>query len=191
MPVDPIAVTLLVTQALEQLEVPYLIGGSLASAVHGVFRATADADLVADLRPAHAAHLAQALAGAFYVDEESIAEAIRRRRSFNVIHLDTMFKVDVFVSQARPFDRSQFERRVRQVVATDPERIGYFASAEDTVLAKLEWYRLGGEVSDRQWRDILGILKVQGERLDLSYVRHWAGELQVTDLLENALAESR
>jgi hypothetical protein len=191
MPADPIAVTLLVTQSLEQLGVLYLIGGSLASAVHGVFRATADADLVADLRPEHAAPLAQALAGVFYVDEESIAEAIRRRRSFNVIHLDTMFKVDIFVSQARPFDRSQFERRVQQVVATDPEWTGYFASAEDTVLAKLEWYRLGGEVSERQWRDILGVLKVQGERMDLEYLRHWAGELKVLDLLEKALAEGR
>lgn len=191
MPADPITVTLLVTRELERLGVPYLIGGSLASAVHGVYRATADADVVADLRPAQANPLAQALAGAFYVDEESIAEAIRHRRSFNVIHLDTMFKVDIFVSQARPFDRSQFERRVRQVVATDPERFGYFASAEDTVLAKLEWYRLGGEVSERQWRDILGVLKVQGEQLDLAYVRHWAGELTVMDLLEKALAESR
>jgi hypothetical protein len=191
MHVDLIAVTLLVTQALEQLGAPYFIGGSLASAVHGVFRATADADLVADLRPEHAAPLAQALTGPFYVDEESIAEAIRRRRSFNVIHLDTMFKVDVFVSQERPFDRSQLERRVQQVVATGPERIGYFASAEDTVLAKLEWYRLGGEISDRQWRDILGVLKVQGERLDLGYLRRWAAELQVADLLEKALTESR
>lgn len=188
---DPITVTLLVTKELELLGVPYLIGGSLASAVHGVYRATADADLVADLRPEHAAPLARALAGAFYVDEESIAEAIRRRRSFNLIHLDTMFKVDIFVSRARPFDRSQLERRVPQIVGTDPDQVGYFASAEDIVLAKLEWYRMGGEVSERQWRDILGVLKVQGERLDLAYLHHWAGELHVADLLERALTASR
>ncbi|HUX76945.1 MAG TPA: hypothetical protein VMY40_09940 [Anaerolineae bacterium] len=187
---EPIAVTLLVIEALDTLGVPYLIGGSLASAVHGVARATADTDLVADLRPEHARPLAQALNDAFYVDAESIQDAIRRRSSFNVIHLDTMFKVDVFVRKQRPFDQAQFERRVAQVVATDPERTAHVASPEDTVLAKLEWFRLGGEVSDRQWRDVLGVLKVQGERLDLVYLRRWAAALRIADLLEQALAQT-
>lgn len=188
---EPIAVTLLVIEALEALDVPYLIGGSLASAVHGVARSTADTDLVADLRPGHAEPLAQALVDAFYVDAESVRDAIRHRSSFNVIHLETMFKVDVFVRKQRPFEQAQFERRTDQVVATDPERTAYVASAEDTVLTKLEWYRVGGEVSDRQWQDVLGVLKVQGERLDLAYLRRWAAALEVADLLEWALTEAR
>jgi len=140
---EPVAVTLLVIQALDALDAPYLIGGSLASAVHGVARATVDTDLVADLRPEHARPLAQALEDAFYVDVESIQDAIRRHSSFNVIHLEMMFKVDVFVRKQRPFDQAQFDRRVAQVIATEPERTAYVASAEDTVLAKLEWFRMG------------------------------------------------
>ncbi len=189
-PNEPIGVTLLVIDALEALRIPYFIGGSLASTVHGVFRATVGADLVADLYLKHAEPLAQTLSGAFYVDTESIREAIRHRSNFNIIHLETMFKVDVFVLKGRPFDASQFDRRSAQVVATDPERKAYVASAEDTILAKLEWYRKGGEVSEQQWRDVLGVVKEQGDRLDYDYLRQWAIQLGVADLLERALDEA-
>jgi len=186
---EPLAVTLLVAEALEQLEVPYLIGGSLASAVHGVVRATLDSDLVAELQSAHVAPFVTALGDAFYADPEAITEAIQHRASFNVIHHETMFKVDVFISRGRPFDRAQFQRRMVQVVSADPERTAYFASAEDTLLAKLEWYRLGGEVSERQWRDVLGVLQVQRDTLDLAYLRQWAITLSVADLFERAWRE--
>ncbi len=186
---EPVAVTLQVIEALEAIGVPYLLVGSLAGAVYGVARSTFDADLVADLHPEHAEPLARALEGAFYVDVESVRDAIAHEGSFNLIHLETMFKVDVFVPRRRAFDRMQFERRRAQTVSTDPPRTAYVASAEDTVLAKLEWYRMGGERSERQWRDVLGVLKAQGGRLDLTYLRRWSTELRVNDLLERALKE--
>ena len=187
---EQIAVTLAVVDALDALGVPYAIGGSFASALHGVMRATMDADLVADLRLEHVEPLAQALGDAFYADAEMMRDAIRRHGSFNLIHLDTMFKVDVFVAKPRPFDRSQLARRQLHLLSEDPERHAYVTSAEDIILAKLEWYRMGGEVSDRQWRDVLGVLKVQGDRLDRDYVRRMSVELGVTDLLERALEEA-
>ncbi len=188
---EPLAVTLQVIEVLETLHVPYFIGGSLASAVHGVVRATMDVDLVAALQPEHVAPLVEQLGAAFYADEAMIREAIARRSSFNLIHLDSMFKVDVFVTSGRPFERAQFDRRVLQTLAQEPPRTAYVATAEDIILAKLEWYRQGGERSERQWRDVIGVIQVQGEALDLTYLRHWAVRLGVADLLERALNESQ
>lgn len=125
----------------------------------------------------------------FYVDEVAVREAIDRRRSFNLIHLPTMFKVDVFIPKGRRFDQMQMANRRPHVVADDPARSAYFVSAEDTILAKLEWYRLGGEISDRQWQDVLGIVKAQGNRLDWAYLREQAVGLRVADLLERLAGE--
>ncbi len=183
---DPLEVTMIVVEALESLGVPYLITGSLASGLFGPARATMDADILADLRPEDAEPLVTKLSPSFYLDLEAVREAIRRRGSFNAIHLETAFKVDLFVSQDRPFDRMELERRQRYEVNTSPPRSACFASPEDVVLSKLEWYLSGGEVSDRQWNDVLGVLKLQGDRLDQDYLRRWAEELGVTELLERA-----
>ncbi len=186
---ESVAVTLLVVEALEELGVAYAIGGSLASSVHGQIRATQDADLVADLGPGQAAALVRKLGQRFYADRETIETAIQGRSSFNLLHLDTMFKVDVFVAKSRPFDQAQLARRQLQPVSQEPERLAYVTSAEDVILAKLEWYRMGGEVSERQWRDVRGVLTVQGDRLDLAYLHRMAAGLGVAALLERALAE--
>jgi hypothetical protein len=187
---EPTAVTLLVTGILERLGIRYAIGGSLASSLHGVFRASADAGLVAELRLEHVEPFARALGEAFYRDETAMRRAIAERRSFNVVHLDTMFKIDLFIPKGRPFDQAQLERRAPHVIAKEPERSAFVASAEDTILAKLDWYRAGGGVSERQWRDVLGILEVQSATLDRSYFRSMAASLGVSDLLDRAFSEA-
>jgi hypothetical protein len=173
-----------------ELGVDYLVGGSIASSIFGEPRQTLDADLVARLFGRQAEPLARRLGGEFYVDPASITAAIQREGCFNLIHLETMTKVDVFIRWRTPFGRSQFARRQRKSVGQATPLQLYVASPEDTVLAKLEWYRKGGEVSDRQWRDSLGVLKVQASTLDLPYLVHWASELGVTDLLHRALGDA-
>lgn len=187
---EPIEVTLKVTLVLESLGIPYLISGSLASALYGMVRTTQDSDIVAEMRIEHLKPFVSALQGEFYLDKEMIAESIQRHTSFNIIHRETMFKVDVFIPHPRPFLRSQLLRSQKQTFVFDTEVSANFASPEDTILAKLEWYRLGGEVSERQWRDILGVLKTRAGTLDLGYLRKWADELEVNNLLESALKES-
>jgi hypothetical protein len=190
MPGKVTRVTLRVTEALERLGVAYAVGGSLASSLHGVMRSTLGVDIVADLRPEQVEPLVDALGSEFYADAGMMRDAIARQSSFNLIHYDTAFKVDIFCRARRGFDGMQLQRRVPAVIATDPERSIYVLSPEDIVLAKLAWYRLGGEVSERQWGDIQGVLATRAGELDVAYLRRWAGELQVGDLLERALEEA-
>lgn len=187
---EPIEVTLKVTGIFEQLRVPYLIGGSLASTLYGMIRTTQDSDIVAEMKFEHLKPFVSALQDEFYVDEEMIAEAVQQNSSFNIIHRETFFKVDVFIPRPRPFLQSQLARAKKQVFTFETEVSAKFASPEDTILSKLEWYRLGGEVSERQWRDILGVLKTRAGELDLDYLRQWAKELKVSDLLERAFNEA-
>jgi hypothetical protein len=163
------------------------VGGSIASSAHGIPRASIDADVVAELLPAHAAPLAAALRRAYYVPEQRLEEAIASRASFNVIHLDSMVKVDVFVSRDRPFDRRALDR-VRRAPLEGGGEIPV-SSPEDTVLAKLEWFRRGGDVSERQWTDVIGLLRAGGHR-DEEYLLEGARELDVADLLRRALDEA-
>jgi hypothetical protein len=182
-------VILRVTKVLDELNVAYVIGGSVASSIHGQVRTTMDVDMVADLLSEHIPALIAGLSDDFYVpDQESLQQVVQLRTSFNLIHLASMFKVDIFLPQKRAFEQQQLSRRVVEPTENSSDERVYILSPEDVILAKLDWYRAGGEVSERQWRDILGVMKAQQTRLDLDYLRASAEDLNVADLLDTALA---
>jgi len=187
---DPIAVAASVAARLERIGVPYVIGGSFASSLYGEPRSTNGVDFVADLQDATLRAFVGSLGDEYYVDGEAAIEAVKRGQSFNVVHIVSAVKVDIFVAGADVLDRERLRRRRRVDVGIADEAVGLFVDTpENTVLRKLEWYRRGGEASDRQWHDVAGVLRVQRERLDLAYMRAWSSQLGVSDLLEKALIE--
>lgn len=187
MPADPIEVALLVARVLEQHDVRYVVGGSLASSISGEPRSTLDVDLVVALGEEKVAAVIAALGAEFYAEPGAIRRAIRGKSSANLIHLPSSIKVDLFVMGGSPLDEEQMARRRRVRVAVEPERHLYVYTPEDILVQKLRWYRMGNEVSDRQWRDVLGIVMVQGSGLDLAYLRRAADVLGVSDLLQRAV----
>lgn len=187
---EALNVTMQVTDVLDRLQVPYLIGGSIASSIYGPPRSTQDVDVVADLKDEHVSTFVAALQGDFYLDEAAVREAVRRRWSFNVIHLLTTLKVDVFVAKQDLPTAQEFARRRRYVPEHAPNAELFVASPEDVVVQKLFWYRLGDHVSDRQWLDALGVLKARGATLDADYMRKLAEQMEVADLLQRILAQA-
>jgi hypothetical protein len=178
-----------VIAALNLLGIDYALGGSLASSIHGINRNTADADLTVEPFPGQEAQFVGGFGPDYYVNVEAVRQAVRERATFNIIDTMTGFKVDVFVRKDRPFESSLMRRRVPMA---SPDASGPpidVVSPEDIILLKLEWYRLGGETSDRQWSDVQNVLRVQAGRLDEGYLDHWAGELGVADLLARARGE--
>ena len=187
---DPLLVIVRLARTFDELGISYVVGGSLASSLYGIPRATQDVDLVAEIELSQVEALTSLLAGEFYVDAAMIRDAIRRRASFNVVHLATMFKADIFIPKGDSWSAQELARARSEPFDTPEGRVKIrFASAEDTLLHKLVWYRLGNEVSDRQWGDILGVLKVQAGSLDQHYLDDWARLLQVQDLLARARQE--
>jgi len=187
---EPIDIALRVATILDRHKVPHFVGGSLASSIVGEPRATDDIDIAAKIGTQHISALVADLKREFYVDETTVREAVRRNSSFNIIHTEKVIKVDLFCLGDRPFDREQLVRSANIKIADEPPEYLRVASAEDITLQKLLWYEKGGRTSDRQWRDILGVLKVQANRLDRKYLDRWASELDVSDLLSRACAEA-
>jgi hypothetical protein len=184
-PAENLQVVREVVAVLDTLQIRYALGGSMASSIFGVPRFTQDADMTVEPFPGRESQFAECFAPEYYISLPSVIEADARRSSFNIVHTRFGFKVDIFCRD-RPFERSALERRVMLQVGNDPGGPIAVVSPEDVILFKLEWYRHGGEVSDRQWSDVLGVIRVQATNLDNSYLDQWASRLKIADLLTRA-----
>lgn len=167
------------------LQIRYFIGGSVASSYHGAMRSTMDVDIVADIELKHIPTILETVANEYYASDIAMRNAVQRRSAFNLIHLPTSFKVDIFVSRGRRFDESAFSRATCCQLGTTENCVHVpIASVEDILLAKLDWYRAGGEVSERQWSDVSRIVKLNRNNMDWKYLESAAQDILVSDLLD-------
>jgi len=186
---EPVQITYQIAQELDRLGIPYFVGGSLASSLHGVPRATQDVDIIVDIKIRHIPGLVKAFEAEFYIDSDMIRDAIQHRTSFNIIHLATMFKADIFILNPDEASQEEMKRRKQYQVSDVPHQVLFLASAEDVILHKLYWFQLGDCVSERQWNDVLGVMRVQYEKLDHSYLENAARKGGILELLQKAIKE--
>lgn len=173
----------LATETFEAAGVPYFVTGSFATIAHGEPRLTIDVDIVAALQLRHAGNLLAAFPPPdFYCSRGMIEDAVRRGSQFNIIHPASGVKVDVMIPQDTEFDRSRFDRRM---IVTTRGINSYFATPEDAILKKLEYFKNGG--SEKHVRDIKGVLLIQGDAIDFDYLVKWAEQLGVVEQLRGIL----
>jgi len=184
---DPIEIATDTGARLDALGVAWVTGGSIASSVHGEPRSTQDVDMVVALLDRHVTPFAKAIGRDYYVDADAMRLAVTSGESFNAVHFASAIKVDFFVAGDDPFEAERLRSRQRIEM---PNGVLYVDTAEHTLLRKLEWYRRGGEVSERQWRDVQAIARIQGDFLDQDHLRLWAGRLGVMDLLERVMRDA-
>ncbi len=180
-----------VVAALRRLGVRHYVGGSVASTFHGAIRSTMDVDLVCSLSETGAAALIEACGPDFYASPAAARAAVREQKCFNLIHLPTSYKIDIFIDRGRQFDEAAFARARPEAFgppATEPIPV---ATVEDAILAKLEWFRMTDETSERQWDDVLRLVRLHAAKLDLDYLQTMADSIRVRDLLDRVLAAAR
>lgn len=178
------------TDALDNMKIDYAIGGSIASSVYGKVRFTQDADITVAAFGDMAEQLHKVLKESFYISKDAMYQAVSNRGSFNVIHLESAFKIDIFVQKDDDFHRQLFLRRKKVKLDESIEHLFDIVSAEDIILLKLRWYKSSGCVSERQWSDVLGILNVQNQLLDMKYLRSYSEKLGLSDILQKAIDET-
>ncbi|MEN8127932.1 MAG: hypothetical protein ABFR90_09040 [Planctomycetota bacterium] len=178
-------------EVLEKLKISYAIGGSVASSVYGQVRFTQDADISVTAFADQIDKFCESVESIFYVSKEAVQQVHQNALSFNVIHLDSVFKIDVFVVSDDPFKKQILMRRKKIALEEDSDRRYDFVSPEDIILLKLQWYLESGSASEKQWNDVLGVLKNQRDRLEMDYMRDWAARLSVLELLDKAIQQAR
>jgi len=179
-----------VAEAFDRLSIQYYIGGSVASSIYGMARATMDVDIIADIKEFHVSKLKQLLDEKYYIDEDMIIDAIKTSTSFNLIHFETAFKIDIFIYKDEPHLRNALERKVKDKFDDERDFEYYFSAPEDIIIAKLQWFVQGNRISERQWLDVIGVIKVQRNRLDFKYLETWSKKLGLFELLQKAMNES-
>lgn len=185
---DLVAALSPVSAALTKFGIRHYVGGSVASSFHGASRSTMDVDLVADMTDSVVSEFLRCFDKDFYVSEAAVREAIRRKSCFNLIHLPTSFKVDVFISRQRPFDITAMNRATMENLGDSHVLEIHIATPEDSIISKLEWYRKTNETSERQWDDVTRLMKLLGDAADVDYLRTSAESVGVQDLLERLLS---
>ena len=176
-----------VVAAFRGLGIRHFVGGSVASSFHGAARTTMDVDLVCELEEQQVNTFIEQFDRAFYISEAAIRDAVRRKSCFNLIHLPTSFKIDIFVSRGRPFDTNAMSRACSHVLGDERSVDVPIATAEDSIVSKLEWYRLSSETSERQWDDVSRMLKILGDAADIAYLENAAKSVGVADLLRRLI----